>query len=326
MLPDLRTEAGFAALREADYGLSGFDTPRQFKMQAEILDVAIITASALTNEPAIISDTAFLILDSLFKPPTKGFEFFPRYPKEEVAQFCRLAVASRENGLLIPVICPVCPDYPERGVAVIGDGIGYAARRVLDNLTGFFEFFRAKNLGINLQILVADVEVLNPIMLNHSGATAEEFLTKTQMTQAKIRAEIERMGMSGVVTVSSMAEVLTAAGWDYLARHRESFNAIQTNQTRMVNRVKKSLMQERQELRNFNGFVGEETEAAVTAELADYAVFGDFIDGQAVILSPDAMSAVPAYNFLRSGKDKKLVNPTIFLKNVKINHDRQNYY
>ncbi|KKS80394.1 MAG: hypothetical protein UV54_C0007G0003 [Candidatus Beckwithbacteria bacterium GW2011_GWA2_43_10] len=40
MLPDLRTSLGFDALREAGYGFSDFSGPKQFRMQAEILDGA----------------------------------------------------------------------------------------------------------------------------------------------------------------------------------------------------------------------------------------------------------------------------------------------
>ena len=52
-------------------------------------------------------------------------------------------------------------------------------------------------------------------------------------------------------------------------------------------------------------------------ELADYSTYGDFINGQAVIFSSDAMSAVPAYNFLRTGHDGQAINPTIYLKQAK---------
>src|SRR3989338_10755485 len=101
MLPDLKTSAGFDALREAGYGFNNFDRPQNFKMKAEILDVAVKTAGSLTAEPEIVSDTAYLVLESLMAAP-RGFEFFPRFPKEEVVQFCRLAVGCRAETGIIP--------------------------------------------------------------------------------------------------------------------------------------------------------------------------------------------------------------------------------
>lgn len=280
------------------------------------MELAIKTASSLIAEQEIIADTAYLVLDSLLAAPP-GFEFFPRFPKEEVVQFCRLAVASREQGVALPVVCPVCPDYPELGINLLGTGIGYAAGRVLSNLDTFLNFFRKRNITVNLHMLIADVEVLNPIMLGYSGETPDSFLAKIQATQAAIQAKINRMGAGEIVQVGSMAQAFAAAGFDYPGEHQRLTAAIKNSQEKKIIRVRQALLEERRRQRNFDGFTPAEEIEAVALELADYGVFGDLISGRAIILSPDAASAVPAYNFLRTGHDQKTINPTIYLKEVK---------
>ena len=80
-LPDLKSHEGLKILKEAGYGFTGFDRPQNFKMQAEILDLAVKTAGDLTSETAVISDVAHLVLDSLFDSP-RGFEFSPGFLKK----------------------------------------------------------------------------------------------------------------------------------------------------------------------------------------------------------------------------------------------------
>ena len=312
MLPDLKTSAGFDALREVGYGFNNFDRPQNFKMQAEIVDLAIKSAGSLTAEPGIVIDTAYLVLDSLLNAP-RGFEFFSRFPKEEVVQFCRLAVNSREQGIALPVVCPVCPDYPETGGFSMSGGIGYAADLVLNSLPPLINFFARRNLKFSMEIHVADVEVFNPIILEYSGETEESFLSKIASTTIKISDELSRLNATNFVFVTQMSAVFLREGLDYKTLHNRNIELIQNSQSGKLIRARNALLTERIKENDFDYFNTNEKTMFVDGELADYASYGDLIDGRAVILSPDASSAVPAYNFLRTGHDGKLVNPTIYL-------------
>jgi len=312
MLPDLKTSSGFDALRKADYGFSQFDSPQQFKMQAEILDVAIKTISGLTTKSGIIRDTAYLVLDGLMAAP-KGFEFFPRFPKEEVAQFCRLAGENRLNQSPIPIVCPVCPDYC--GHYQLSDGISNPAQSVLNKAAILKDFFGRRNSPFFIQMHMADVEAYEPLILTASGETTESFLKKTANSIISTREKIEELGLGGLIQIESMQAIFVAAELDYFELKRINAQKITVSESRKVRRVMERLMTERRRLGDFDLVDPANQPAMATEELADYATFGDLVAGRAVILSPDALSAVPAYNFLRGGQE--LFNPTICLKTLK---------
>lgn len=319
MLPDLRSEAGFDALREAGYPFNFFDSPRQFKMQAELLALAVETARALTAEPLLVHNLAYLLLDSLLAPPP-GFEFFPRFPKEEVVQFTKLAVASRENNLPLPIVCPVCPDY--RGHYQVADGISRTAGLVLDNLETIKKFFSVRGMAIFIEMHLADVEAYEPLVLQASGESRESFLKKTNGSIGRIQAKIEELGLGETMRAESMSAALSRSGADYFSLKQINLGQISTSDSRKIRRATAALAAERQKLGDFDRLNPVDHQLMAVEELADYAAYGDCVNGRAVILSPDALSAVPAYNFLRGGQ--KLYNPTIHLKNVKIAHD--NFY
>lgn len=317
MLPELRTIAGFNALREAGYGFSNFDRPQNFKMQAEILDVAIKTTSALTTEQEIIKDTAYLVLDSLFAAP-KGFEFFLRFPKEEVGMFCRLAVENRTNGLTIPMVAPVCPDY--RGHYQLFDEVDDTAERVMNNLITLKDFFGKRNFPFRMQMHVADVEAFEPLILRASGETTESFLRKTSGSIAVTQARIYQLGLEGIIQCGSMLDAFSQAGVDYFALKKINTQEIMNNESKKVKRTIEALTTERVRLGDFDLVDQNNHKQMAAEELVHYAVYGDLIDGQAVILSPDTLSPMPAYNFLRNGKSK-LFNPTIYLKPIKASRE-----
>ena len=316
MLPDLRTSAGFDALREAGYGFSNFDRPQNFRKQAEILDEAIKTASKLTAEPEIISDTAYLVLDGLMAAP-RGFEFFPRFPKEEVAQFCRLAIESRVNQIPLPIICPICPDFTHGIGYQLNDGIDTSGESVLANLDAFVQFFGKRGFVTKMEIHLADVEMFDQKVFEFSGETQEGFLVKTNRTIGRMREAVQSLGFENSVIVDSMMGILTASNFDYLNKKAANIKSIQEgNESRKIRKTFEALVQERLRRSTAMGTITELDYSEIAIEeLADYAAYGDFANGQAVILSSDASSAVPAYNFLRGGE--KLFNPTIYLKQVK---------
>ncbi|MEK7513580.1 MAG: hypothetical protein AAB580_01695 [Patescibacteria group bacterium] len=319
MLPDLKSHEGLKILKEAGYGFTGFDRPQNFKMQAEILDLAVKTAGSLTSETAVISDVAHLVLDSLFDSP-RGFEFFPRFPKEEVVQFTKLAVASRENNLPLPITCPVCPDYEDRGYKM-SDGIGISMGRVFDNFEALKDFFSKRNFPFFIDIHVADVEVMEPLILQAAGETRESFLGKTGRTMTEINNKAVRLGLGEVVRAKSMLEIFSQAGLDYAAlkqRNKEKLLQAQPTNYRKIGNVLNSLISERIRLGDYDERIGAANFVEMVAEeLADYATYGDLVAGGSVILSADASSAVFGYNVLRAGQDGKPVNPTIYLGKAK---------
>jgi len=313
MLPDLRSEFGLFSLQDQGYGFTDFDRPRNFKMQAEILDVAIKTALGLTPEPHYVSDTAYLVLDSLFAAP-KGFEFFQRFPKEEVTQFCRLAVLSRLDRQQLPVVSPVCPDYPDVGY-VLGDGVPRTAQRVLDNLIVLKEFLINRGLSFMMQMHVADIEAFEPLILQVSGETTESFLWKTNRSIIAIQERIQLMGLEKFILAGSMLSAFNGSGLDYFALKETNAREIIDHGGRKVRKTVEALAAERVRLGDFD-LIGQDNHKPMAAEeLANYATYGDLVDGRAVILSPDTLSPMPAYNFLRGGQ--KLFNPTIYLKQAK---------
>ena len=312
----MRTPEGFDALREAGYSFSPFDSPRQFKKQADILSAAVEAASGLTDEAEIIRDTVYLVLDGLVAAP-QGMEFFQRFPHEEVVQFCRLAVTSRVNQLPIPVACPVCPDYDQSGYK-LNSGIGLAMSRVLKQKDNLLDFFSRRNFTVSVDVQVADVEMLEPLILTASGETQSSFLIKTTQTIKAIETMVQQLGLSEIIKVRSMAAAFAEAGQFYPdlknMNKEEILNVLAMN-GRKIRRAIEALVAERVRLGDYDSIDPELHCEMAAEELADYATFGDFVAGQAVILSPDALSAMPAYNFLR-GREK-LINPTIYLKPVK---------
>jgi len=318
MLPDLRTREGFDALREAGYGFSVFDRPQNFKMQAGILELAVKTAGSLSADPEIVSDTAYLVLDSLLAAP-RGFEFFPRFPKEEIVQFCRLAVASRLSQMPISVVCPVCPDFTHGLGYKLNDGIDTSGELILANLNTLFEHFNKRGFAIQIDIHLADVEMFDRKVFEFSGATQEEFLTKTNRTIGRMRDVIQSLGFERTVTVGSMMEIMAASNFNYVNIKATNIDGIKREKTRKkIRKTHKALVQERLKRSTAMGIITEADYSEIAfEELADYSTYGDFINGQAVIFSSDATSAVPGYNFLRTGHDEKTINPTIYLKQAK---------
>lgn len=318
MLPDLRTLEGFDALRKDGYRFSDFDRPQNFKMQAEILDLAIKTISSLTTEPEIVRDAAYLVLDSLFRAP-RGFEFFSRFPKEEVVQFCRLAVGSRESNLPLSIVCPVCPDFTHGIGYQLDSGIDTSGESVLANLGMLIQFFEKSNFAIQVAIHLADVEMFDQKVFELSGETQENFLAKTNRTIEKMRDVVRRLGFENTVAVASMINIFAVNNFDYPAQKNINICGIQDGYERKkIKKTFEALVQERLRRSTARGTITEAEYSVIAMnELADYAAFGEFVAGRAVILSSDAKSAIPAYNFLRSGQDGKQVNPTIYVGKAK---------
>lgn len=308
MLPDLRTREGFDSLKESGY-FDAFDNPRQYKMQAEIVETAIKNVSCLTNERELVADTAFLVFESLMAPPP-GTEFFQRFPKEEVGQFCQLTVESRVGGSPIPIVSPVCPDY--QGHYRLSNGVGKTAEKVLVNLAKVKAVFEKRNFLVSIMMQVADVEAYEPLILQASGETTASFLQKTRGSIVAIQERIEQMGLSNLISCGSMLESFTVNNLDYFKLKELNSREIINHGGRKVARATEALIEERRRLGDFDRIDGEQHKPLAADELANYATYGDLVNGKAMILSPDSHSSMAAYNFLRG--DAKKFNPTIFVK------------
>ncbi|PJC66083.1 hypothetical protein CO018_03750 [Candidatus Beckwithbacteria bacterium CG_4_9_14_0_2_um_filter_47_11] len=314
MLPDLRTNQGIDLLRNKGYSFRPFDRPGNLKPQAKTLELAVNTVRQITIDQEIIIDTAFLMTDILLNRPPE-FEFFPRFPKEEVVQFCRLAAENRLGGEAIPIASPVCPDYPPAGYS-LGEGVPLTAQIVLDRLTTMREFFGKRNFPFFIQMHVGDIEVFDRLILQASGETTENFLKKTAGSIAATQEKIYQLGIEGIIQCGSMLEAFNQAGLDRSVLREANAQKILDHENRKVNRAIEFLVTERVRLGDFDLVDQSNHKPMAAAELANYATYGDFINGQAVILSQDTLNSVPAYNFLRNGKDK-LFNPTIYLKPIR---------
>jgi len=249
-------------------------------------------------------------------PP--GFEFFQRFPEEEMIQFQRLKIAAKENNQPLPIVCPICPDYDEQ--YRLADGIDETAKRVLTNLPVMAEFF-GDNLPFKIEMHVADVEGFEPLILQTSRETTASFLEKTDNTIHLIQNKIEELQFNSFVSCTSMLSVFNQSGIDYFSRKKVNMSKIINSQGRKVNRALNSLIDERARKGHFNLVAPNDYRMMAAEELANYATYGELVNGQAVILSPDAPSPIPAYNFLR--EKNQPYNPTIFLKAIR---ERKSFY
>lgn len=318
MLPDMKSNAGLQQLKELGYPIKDFTAPRHYQKQAELFDTGIKAIN--TDSPIIFHDISHLLLDCLLRSP-HGLEFFSRFPTEEIHQFCRLAVESRVHRAPFPVACPVCPDYEERGYKM-SNGVGIAMERVFARLDDLAQLFGSRNLPFSVEVHVADVEALEPLILRASGESEVSFLSKTEQTIAAITDKAKRLGLEKVIQVKSMLGKFAESGLNYAVLKKENKRKIfLEREKRKIRKALDGLINERVRLGDYDTRVGTENYTVMAAEeLADYATYNDLINGRSVILSPDASSAMPAYNFLR-GDEEKQFSSTIHVRNVKMTHD-----
>ena len=202
---------------------------------------------------------------------------------------------------------PVCPDTSGY---VLGDGIGDVLPKGIEYSVMFESVFKKHEIPTIFDIQVADVEGLDPVILKNTGETTDSHFMKTKGTIEKGRSEIERRKLGSVVAVRSMLEAFTEAGLDFREVQIEAANKIRSSQNRQVANVVDGLIKERVRLGNFVRFDDATKRELVINELASYAAFGEMSGGDAIILSPDAKSAVPAYHF--SIDDNNKFSPVIY--------------
>ena len=151
--------------------------------------------------------------------------------------------------------------------------------------------------GALFDVQVADVEGLDPVILANSGETTESHFAKTSETIRKAQAEVATRGHGEFMIVRSMQAAFTETGMEYGTTQAIAVERIAASQDRKVNKTINGLLAERVRLGNFDHFDAEARRELVIAELAGYAAYGAMVKGRAAILSPDAMSAIPAYHY-----------------------------
>lgn len=244
--------------------------------------------------------------------PIEGLDFFSRNPKQEVPRFVDLLLQSRLSGDPIQVVFPTCPDYAGVGYQ-LKDDIGVIGQKVLRTLPILCSLFEEHGFVLNARIDLADVEVYDASILCATGETETSFLSKVEKTRNKIEAQIQSLSLGkNRVRVARMSQVFGDAGHDYahdqLSISPQIAGAVFGSQAK----VRDQLMAERNRLGDFAGIEDSLQKTMVSNELAGYAAYGNIIAGKAIIASPDAMSAIPAYHF--STVKPEEFSPVIYIK------------
>jgi hypothetical protein len=167
----------------------------------------------------------------------------------------------------------------------------------LDYSKKIHDFFINYGFNAFFEVHVADVEGLDPIILANTNETTESFFTKTNETIKKAQTEVINRGYQDFISIQSMQKAFDKAGMKYVEMQREIASQHDVPQSNKVNKDIINLINERTKVGDFNKLdIAAKHKTAVT-ELAGYAAYGKMIGGRAIILSPDAMSAIPAYHY-----------------------------
>jgi hypothetical protein len=111
-----------------------------------------------------------------------------------------------------------------------------------------------------------------------------------------------------------MTEAFNVKSMDYLQLQQDAIETIKSSTFKKIRKVVDQLLVERRESKDFEHISEERHAELVIAELAGYAAYGKLINGDAIILSPDAMSAVPAYHF--GAENPRQFSPVLYAKRL----------
>lgn len=260
------------------------------------------------------AQSALGVITELLLSPPEGIEFAEHFPIPEYENLTELLLESGSCGVPFPVTVPVCPDYPESGYE-LGSGVGLTTRRFLHRLPSLMKMLDDNDLQLSVEIDIADVEILDPILRKRLAMSSNEFTRRMQSTREETRKEILRRGFAHAVTVGFMSDRFAAHGVDYSLRQRELADLLLKHSGKKARRALKLLMEERLRSEDYQDLgLSSETEflEAAAYEIAGYAAYGELIGPDALICSPDAASAVPGYNVLK--KDNGAISPTAYIK------------
>lgn len=326
-LPSISTSEDIAEHREngVNFGLLGEFAgvralqPHRDKLRA-VNDAIARTAESIATDSGVVegseqsieiitaSVTSSMAALNLIVDPPRPMEISPRNSKQEMPQLGRLLVESVASGKPLKVVVPCCPDTDQY---ILGSGVGEIAPKGIDYCVRLQGYLEALGVASVYDIQIADVEGLDPVLLEHTGETIDTHFAKTKETTSKAEALAIVKGLDDVATVGSMNGAFEAKGLSFLELRERAIASIAGSQNKKVKKVVSDLLAERVKLGNFDRFGAEARYDLVVTELAAYAAFGAMVNGEAIILSPDAKSAVPAYHYL-SGDKKDYAHSPVF--------------
>ncbi len=323
-MPNLKSEQDREKLSLSGIRFSEHENALSLQPKNDILNRAIEEAlhlvlslephlgtKCLDNLSNICEDTCLLILD-LLQNQLPAIDPLRHYPLDEYSSLARHCIYSRVHGLPLSLVSPVCPDYSER--YQLDQGIGSAAQKLLAVLHDVSILFSKRNFDFHLKIHLADVEAFDPNILKATCETHASFLLKLEATALKIKEEVRNIGFSDRVEVTSMNAFFEAHEISYSEELKRISELLLTcNKKKVVNTLNQ-LYLERKKQKDIDLMQEELARSMVVNELAGYTVYGNTVQSNSVILSPDALSALPAYNFLKHPED---ISPVIFIKHKK---------
>lgn len=321
LLPQMRTVEDLEELEMQGYELRshfGILSPKRFESDRVRLGFVnraltreagnLLASMPATEVQSACVDSSKLALELLLQPP-KGIEVCSRNPKAELPQLAKLLVQSKLYDQPVPFMVPCCPDTNQYR---LGDGLGEIVPKGLDYCEDVQQLFAKHGFKARFEVQVADVEGLDPVILDRTGETTESHFAKTSETIRKARQEVAKRGHEDFMVVRSMQTAFAETDMDYEAVQAIAVERIGASHDRKVNKTVDGLLAERVKLGNFDRFDGEARRELVIAELAGYAAYGAMVGGRAAILSPDAMSAIPAYHY--SLETPEQFSPVLYAK------------
>ena len=249
-----------------------------------------------------------LLLDVL--PADVGLlQFCRRNPIIENGNLVAILLEAGLNETPVPVVCPVCPDYV--GDYQLSDGVGLVAGKAMNVIPDIRGLLGNFGFSTKIRIDVADVEAFDERILKASRETSQSYKAKVSRTISSIQMALNKRGLVEVVA-GSMHDQFMLKEMDYPGMQEQAMERIRVG-GRRIQSCRESLKRERVSLGDFSIISEIDYDRMVDAELASYMVYGKLVGSGAIILSADAMSATPAYNFFSARED---VSPVVYVKNT----------
>lgn len=249
------------------------------------------------------------LLNTLVDKPLNGSFFFQRNPQKEIPRMVDLLFDAKFENRIVSIVSPVCPDY-KRGTYQLRDGVGETATKVVETYPHLRKLYARHGFRTQLRIDVADIEAFDESILAASKETTESFLRKVARTKTKIGLQTAQ---DQDVQVGTMSELYRRNNFDYHRSQERNAHSILEASDGVKSRVRDQLIEERQNNGDLDHKPGMFARSLVSYELGGYAAYGEFVAGSSIILSPDAMSAIPAYHF-GIYRDNE-ISPVIYLRN-----------
>lgn len=253
--------------------------------------------------------TMEIMLDLLFLGKSQ-LVCFEHAPAQQADSFAKMLFQSALLGADFPIVSPVCPDYGESGYS-LRNGMSATAKRSIDAFRTYQPLFTRHGVHPHLTIHLADTEAHDPLVLQATGETTTSFIQKLMGTRESIDQYVHEQKLDGAVTASSMEQYCRTRGIAYDAAIESEAETIEHTDHKRIRSVFERLKKDRKQNGDYHTIFGITPGKMVANELAGYSLYGKAVGGRAFIVSPDAKSAVPAYNFSTSTDS---VNATAYIK------------